>query len=64
MSLLVVCWHRVTLLGLSIPIEILGVDQVSNLRRPGRGDATAVDKAPIDSSEPLVSLDLFSAILN
>ena len=61
--LLIISGHRVTLLGLRIPVKVLGVDEVANTWYPGWIYATIKDHSPINTSEPLVSLDFFRTVL-
>ena len=63
MSLLVIIGHGVGLLGLSISVEVLCVDQVANLGHPGRRHATTHNEAPVYSAEPFVSFYFFRTVL-
>lgn len=63
MSLLVIIGHRVRLLGLSISVEVLGVDQVTNLGHPRRRDAATHNEAPVHPAEPFVSFYFFGTVL-
>lgn len=63
MFLLFLGGHAGSLRWLSIPIEILCVCSVSNLRDPRRRDLSSKHCIPIYSSKPLMSFDVFRAIL-
>lgn len=62
MPLLIVRRHRVTLLRLCIPVEVLCIDKVSDSGDPGWRDATADHHSPVDTSEPLVLLNFLCSV--
>lgn len=61
--LLIFGWHGMALLRLSVAVEILSVNQVSDFRHPRRANSSVNDHSPVDTAEPFVLLDLFGSIL-
>lgn len=62
MSLLVVVGKRLRLCAFGIAIEVLRIAQIFNFGNPGRWDASLVHHAPVDATEPFVSLYVIGAI--
>ena len=52
-----------TLLGLCVPVKVLGIDEIANAWYPGRVDPTIKDHSPINTSEPFVSFNFFRTVL-
>ena len=62
--LLIISGHRVALLRLGISVKVLGVNEIANTWHPRWIDPTVENHAPINTTEPLVSLDFLRTILN